>query len=81
MMKGLLHFPSSPYDRVYHQREVKVYLLAMIKQVEESVRYAAQLPSNPIYNPPPSFMKWVRTIPAEHVAAFNCGSMFVCYLS
>ena len=72
---------ASPYDRAYHRREFKAYLLAMITQVEESVRYAAQLPSNPVYNPPSSYMKWVRTISAEHVAAFNCCSMYLCYLS
>jgi len=72
---------ASPYDRAHHRREFKAYLLAMITQVEESVRYAAQLPSNTIYNPPSSYMKWVRTISAALVGGFNCGSMFFCYLS
>jgi len=72
---------ASPYDKAHHRREFKAYLLAMITQVEESVRYAAQLPLNTIYNPPSSYMKWVRTISAEHLASLHCGAMFFCYLS
>jgi len=80
-----VYYPSvqeaSDYDQDHSRRELKACLVAMTQQNEDGIRYAAQPPGKERLNVPASYMKWVRTLGSEHIAALSVGSSFICNLS
>jgi len=72
---------ASEYDQGHSRRELKACLVAMTQQNEDGIRYAAQTPGKRRLNVPASYMKWVRTVGSEHIAALTVGSSFICNLS
>ena len=72
---------ASDYDQGHSRRELKACLVSMTQQNEDGIRYAAQTPGKRRLNVPASYMKWVRTVGSEHIAALTVGSSFICNLS
>lgn len=81
----IVYYPTaqraSPYDKAHSRRELKAYLLGMMKQTEDSTHYAAQTSWDTYLNPSSSFFKWIRTLSSEHVSGMTSCCFLVNHLS
>lgn len=80
-----VYYPSvqkaSGYDLAHYRRQLKACILAMVQQGEDNYRYAEEMGGYPCTGLPGSFLKWVRTVGADHIAASLFASSFICTLS
>ncbi|KAJ6468469.1 Ent-kaurene synthase [Mycena sanguinolenta] len=72
---------ASEYDKAHHRRELKSYLLGMTQQTEDNAVYAQQTSWEIVLNPKSSYLKWARTLSAEHISGLTSCYFFVCHLS
>ncbi|KAJ7844422.1 Ent-kaurene synthase [Mycena olivaceomarginata] len=72
---------ASYYDKSHLRRELKAYLLGMTQQTEDNAIYAEQTSWDTVLHPKSSYLKWARTLSAEHVSGLCSCYFFVCHLS
>jgi hypothetical protein len=84
-IRFIINYPTSQkassYDKAHLRRELKAYLLSMIRQTEDNTIYAVQSSWETFLTPGSSYLKWVRTIGSEHISGFCSSSLFICHLS
>ncbi|KAI0009517.1 aphidicolan-16beta-ol synthase [Xylariaceae sp. FL0662B] len=72
---------SSPHDRKILRHELRDFLLAHSRQVEDNLRFGKEIEQQKVWSSATiSFFRWVRTIGADHIAGAFCFAYAVCLI-